>query len=389
MKQNLLLLLAFITLLFSFLIFHDKGNEIIKPHVEEYLESKLKNAETIELKTFKIGFTNSHIVALINNQVTIELQGELSLLMKSFNVNYHLMAPKGYENIKEAIDINGTIIGNIENETIHFKGNAEDKLGNIDFEDATYHLKNHHLTTDYLLTIDELAKLKPYVKQRLKGNMIIKGKIIKKQNIVVTGRSKNLEGVLDFILEENLLVINMNDISAQKLMQMLVYPQVFKSKVTGNIKYDLKERKGSINSQLKEAQLLPNDLTKLIKKFNGVDLAKERFNESKFNAKIAQEHIAFEFHAKSKTTTIILSDAHLNTKGNTIKANYNVAIENKDVGGKIKGDINNPKISVDSSKYIQRELNSVIDKNSDTLKKIGIGKKEQDKVKSFLHNMFK
>jgi hypothetical protein len=261
-------------------------------------------------------------------------------------------------------------------------------MGDLNFEESSYHLKNKTLESDYLLYLNDLSKLKKYTKQQLEGNITVNGHIKKEKNLLITGEIKDLDGLMTFTLKEKDLKINMDNLSAQKVMAMLRYPPIFKASMVGEVNYNLKKREGEITSQLNEVQLLPNNLTNIVKKFNGFDISKEKFDESQFNATIHSENIVFEFNAKNKTTNISLSKAYLNQNKKTINAQYNVAINGKDIGGRIEGSIYDPDISVNSSQYMREKVNSVIDKNSETLKNIGIGEKEQKQVKDFFNSLF-
>jgi hypothetical protein len=99
------------------------------------------------------------------------------------------------------------------------------------------------------------------------------------------------------------------------------------------------------------------------------------------------------FFGFGSPTTLKLHPAIINRDNNNIDANYILDIEDKDIGGTIKGKIDNPKISIDSSKFVQREI---IDKvkeyihiDDSTLKDLGIGEKEQEAVKELFRGFFK
>ena len=126
----------------------------------------------------------------------------------------------------------------------------------------------------------------------------------------------------------------------------------------------------------------------MVKSFNGFDISKEKFDKSQFNATIHEQNIVFEFNAQNKTTHIELTKAYLNQAQKTINARYNIKIQGKDIGGMIDGSIHDPDISIDSSQYMREKVNSVIDKNSETLKNIGIGEEEQKQVKDFFNSLF-
>jgi hypothetical protein len=245
------------------------------------------------------------------------------------------------------------------------------------------------LNMAYDINISDLSKLQSLTKQKLYGSMLLRGEV--KQDPIestITGITNDLDGELKFQLNKGHLTLQMDKLSVEKIMTLLHYPSIFKASVIGEGEYNLTEKRGVLVSTLLDAQLLPNDFIQLVKNFNGLDLSKEKFKESNLTATIENEHIDFDFIAKNSTTLINVSPASIETKKNHIDAHYNIEVENKDVGGRIKGSLNDPQITIDSSKFIQREVNKVIDKHSEQLKDLGIGEKEQKKVKEFFNNLF-
>ena len=368
MKKTFLLFLLFIVILISFLLFHDTGNAMSKPYLEELINKQLDEGEEVVVQQLAVDLGKMRATLLYNQTSTIEVEGDYSLLMQSFDLDYKVaLKDFKYKNIEltEQVDATG-----------HAKG--------------SYDVSTKELNMLYDVNISDLSKLQPITKQKLHGSMLVNGEVKKKEGLTtITGTTKELEGKLDFQLENKLFTMQMEGVSVEKIMQMLRYPSVFRAYLKGEGEYRLTEKKGELNSTLVEAQLLPNGLIDLIKKVNGRDLSKEKFDESTLTATVEQSRINFDFLAKNSNTLIRVSPARLETDKNYIDAQYKVEIEGKDVGGKIVGDIKEPHISVDSSRFIQNEVNNVIDKNSDKLKEFGIGEKEQKKVKDFFNSLFK
>ena len=290
-------------------------------------------------------------------------------------------------------ELNGTIDAELNENTVSAKGSFQSDLAHLDFKQANYNLKSKTIQSDYQLKIADLSKLKPINNRKLRGSMEVEGTILKDKNLTITGKSKDLEGELSFTLIDKKLHVIISNISVAKLIYTINYPQIFRGEMVGELNYHLSQKKGLFSSKLHNAQLLPNQLTTLIKRIQGPDLTKERYNETTLNAKINREFINFDFQAKSKTTTLKLHPALINRDNYNIDANYTLDIEDKDIGGTIKGKIDNPKISIDSSKFVEREI---IDKvkeyihiDDSTLKDLGIGEKEQEAVKELFRGFFK
>ncbi len=290
-------------------------------------------------------------------------------------------------------ELNGTIDADLNENTVSAKGSLQTNLANLYFKQANYNLKSKTIQSDYQLKIADLSKLEPINNRKLRGSMEVNGTILKDKNLTITGVTKDLEGELSFTLMDKKLHAIISNISVKKLIYTIHYPQIFRGKMVGELNYHLSQKKGIFTSKLNNAQLLPNQLTTLIKRIQGPDLTKERYNETTLNAKINREFIDFDFQAKSKTTTLKIHPAIINRDNQNIDANYTLDIENKDIEGTIKGKIDNPKISIDSSKFVEREI---IDKvkeyihiDDSTLEDLGIGEKEQEVVKELFRGFFK
>ena len=367
MKTNFYLLLLLIVIVISFLLFNDKGNALAKPQLESFINKQLDEGEHVVIQHFTVDLNNIEASLVYNDTSTIDVVGSYSLLMQSFDLNYQL-ALKDFKykdiELKEPVNAVGHAVG-------------------------SYSVSNKELEMAYDVNISDLSKLQPITKQKLYGSMFLRGQVKQEGNeTTVTGKTEELDGELEFQLKNNHFTMQMDRLSVEKIMAMLHYPSVFKASVIGEGEYNLVEKKGVLTSTLLDAQLLPNDFIELVKNFNGLDLTKEKFKESNLSATIKKEHIDFNFIAKNSKTLINVSPASIEMNKNHIDAHYTIEVKDKDVGGKIVGNISDPEISIDSSKFIQREVNKAIEKHSDQLKELGIGKEEQKKVKEFFNNLF-
>jgi hypothetical protein len=358
--------MLFIAILVSFLLFNDKGNDLSKPELERLINERLSEGKVV-VEQFALDLDEVRATLRYNKSSTLEVRGSYSLLMQNFDLDYTLaLKDFNYKNIafKEQVDAKG-----------HASG--------------SYDLSSHDLNILYDINISDLTKLQTMTKKKLYGSMLLNGEVKKeKDNTSITGRTEDLEGELNFQFKDSHFSMQMDGLSMEKIMQMLHYPSLVQSTIKGEAEYNLVVKKGQLRSTLIDAKLLPNNFTKLVKNFNGLDLSKEVFKESNLTASIGKEKIDFDFLAKNSKTLIKISPAFIVSAQNTIDAHYIVEVEGKDVGGKIKGNLESPHISIDSSKFIQSELNKVIDQNSDKLKEFGIGEKEQEKVKDFFNKLF-
>ncbi len=502
--KKILLLVSLIVTFSLFLLFHDRGNEYLKPYLSRYLESQIEKKVKIEVEHLKIDYNYIELTAKINKLSRLNTYGEYDILDKTVNLKYNLKS-NGFKSkefsFDNKIDINGTVKGLFNNldvtgdglafdsklnyklkveeklvknikihiikadiaqililtaqpayaegkidvdvdiptlegnlttgkaqillhttklnekilnkqyklnipknttltakidsiialDSVKFNADIDSKLLTLRLNNAHYNFKKEKLFSNYNLLIPKLSKFNRVVGKNLQGEITIDGEIRLDKELYLKGKTTSLDGIIDFILQNKQFTSNIKDVSVQKLMYILDYPKIFKAYIVGKFDYNLTTQYGALHSQLNKAQLLPNELTDLVKQIRGVDLTKERYTETYFNAKLNKSLIDFDFNTKSRTVQLSIPSGKINKIANSINANYKLTIENKDISGKIKGNISKPKVTIDGSQFIKdRILDRVKDEiGTERLKDLGIGKKETDAIKNMLENLFK
>ena len=163
-------------------------------------------------------------------------------------------------------------------------------------------------------------------------------------------------------------------------MQVLDYPQVFKARLVGAFNYDLLRSSGRFTSTLNQAELLNTYLRQVIKEIRGVNFPEERYAQTYFNATFHKNLIDINFKAESKTVLLSIPSGQINQASNKINAYYKVKVDNRNLEGKIRGDLSDPEITLDSSKYIQNNMMNMIEDN--------MGHKENNMMKSMMGGFF-
>jgi hypothetical protein len=292
--------------------------------------------------------------------------------------------------IEENINLNIQSKGKIVSDIVYMESKLLTDIVNIQSKNLQYHLKKSEFKGSYNMTIPDLKRMKPFIERPLEGRLDCQGEIQKDKNLLITGKTNNLGGAITFKLKNDDLYAEINNTSVLKLMKMIQYPKTFNANIFGNINYNLKNKKGKVDTQLKQAQLLPNEITKRVKKLRGVDLTKERYSHSTFVAQINNKEVDFNFTAKSKTSELSLNNAHLNLNQETIHTHCTLIIQDKDISGTIKGSIHDPELKVHTSNFIKNEIMNVISEQLDdkTLQEFGIGKEEKKMFKNMFNNFF-
>ena len=321
--------------------------------------------------------------------------GKAYILLHDIKINEKVLKKEFKIELPKNTTVTAKINSTIEADLVKFNADINSNLLTLKLNNAYYNLKEKELVANYNLLVPKLSKFNRLVGKNLQGKMTVNGEIKADKKLYLRGKTTSFDGIIDFTLQDKQLTSTIKDVSVQKLMYTLAYPQIFKAYIIGNFDYNLATEQGNLHSKLNKAQLLPNSSTDLVKQIRGIDLTRERYTETDFNAKLNRSLINFNFDAKSKTVHISIPNGQIDKKSNTINANYKLIVENKDILGKIKGNISKPKITIDGSKFIKERIfdrikdEIGIERLEDLEKDLGIGKEEKDMIKSVLKNIFK
>jgi len=204
----------------------------------------------------------------------------------------------------EKFSLSTGIKGKIKQGKVYTTLVAKTSMANLKVSPLLYDLNSASLYGKYLLALPDLSKLKPLTGKRYRGNMRINGKIEKKKLLHLTGHGKEFGGTIDFTLSGDRFKADASGVTVSKLMTMLDYPQVLEAISKAKVDYSLTRQSGTLHATLDNARLLPSQLTTLLKQFQIIDLTKERYNNSRFDARINKQRIDFTLEAKSKNSTL-------------------------------------------------------------------------------------
>jgi len=270
--------------------------------------------------------------------------------------------------------------GRIGSKEINMEAKLDSDMFKYSSSDIKYKLVNKALSSTYLVEIPKLSKLQSLTGKRLKGELSINGELNHEDEIILRGNSQSLGGNIDFKFKAQKLKAKLDNISVEKLMQVLGYPQVFKARLVGDFDYDLLRSSGRFTSRLNQAELLNTYLREVIKEIRGVNLPEERYAQTYFNATFQKNLVDINFKAESKTVLLSIPSGQINQASNKINAYYKVKVDNRNLEGKIRGDLSDPEITLDSSKYIQNNMMNMIEDN--------MGHKENNMMKSMMGGFF-
>ena len=258
--------------------------------------------------------------------------------------------------------LNTALKGSLKKHTVLATLSAKTSMANLKSTAIHYDIPKASLKADYHIDIPNMAALQPLTGKAFKGDMQINGNIKQSKDLLVTGKGKEFGGTIDFTLRNDKLTANVKGATVSKIMTMLDYPQVLEAISQADVVYNLTSASGTLHAKLDNARILPSQLTTLLKQFKIIDLSKERFNNSKFDAKITKKRIDFSLDARNKNNFLVVKNGRLIKKTEAIDAKVAMKIRGKDLQASIKGTLQHPKVSLDGSAYLKNKIKEKIKK---------------------------
>ncbi|WP_309497226.1 hypothetical protein [Sulfurovum sp.] len=300
------------------------------------------------------------------------------------NVNTKVVKEKTKTDLGETFYVNAQLKGDVKEKKIFSHIVLDTSMAKLKAERFVYDLEKRSLYSDYTMDIPDMRKLEPLTRKDFKGNMYMTGEIKKEKDLVITGQGKEFDGSVDFRLLNDNLKADIKGATVSKVMFMFGYPQVIEAISEAKADYNVKKRKGTVYGTLDNARILPSRLTAMLEQYAGMDLTHERFNNSKFVAKIDKKIIHFTLDATNKRNYIKVTKGFLDKSTDALRAHVDVEMEGKDISAIIQGTVDQPKISLNSSKYLEKKIN----KKLDTLIDKNIKGENAQQLKSLLKGFF-
>lgn len=229
-----------------------------------------------------------------------------------------------------------------------------------------YDFKQKSFSSDYLLNIPSLEKIKGLTKIELRGVADVQGNIEKKDTTFsLNGNSNIIGGVFDFNIKNDVLNATLQNINIKEFLYMIKKPQIFDSK--GNVKfnYEMLSKKGNLEMELLNGYFLDNNFSFLINQLLKFDLTKELYEKVSIFSDINEKIYTTNLNMKSSNTQINMKDGIFDFGQNSIDAKLNTQIKDNDLIIKLKGDISKPNISLDTKELLKNEIDKKIEEKSD------------------------
>ncbi|GIT98848.1 hypothetical protein [Sulfurovum sp. TSL1] len=247
--------------------------------------------------------------------------------------------------------------------TIHTK--VESSVGNITLDNMVYDAQKQTLKSAYTIDIPNLKDVQPLIGQKLYGPLLLKGELSKDKILQITGATTSLGGKINYTLKGDNLTSTISSVPLENILGTLGHKKNFLGSASGNATYNLKQKSGVVDLDIASFQIKPSDLTNVISLAIGKDPARVIFSSTKFHADIKGNITAYTLHATGTSSSIDITEGRLNKLNNTNTARFKFVYEEHTVRGKIKGSVDHPKITLDTSALIKDKIDEKVQEKLD------------------------
>ncbi len=243
------------------------------------------------------------------------------------------------------------------------KANFVSSMFDLIGKDIKFDVNSSEYNGRYIFSVKDLSSISFLTKRKLRGELNIEGDFRgDEQGYRVDGQSKFLDANSSFVLKNGIADINISDIRTAKLLYMAYLPEIFDSNASANVTYDILSGKGNFSAKAVDGRLRRGELSDLVYTITKYDLTSELYDDTTLDGTIDKNIVKFNFLAKSNNSDINITNADINLETKQIDSKFGVKVGDKDLNGKIKGAIENPKIDIKSSQYLKKKIEKIIDK---------------------------
>jgi hypothetical protein len=247
----------------------------------------------------------------------------------------------------------------------HINTTVTSSVGDMTLDNMVYDAQNQTLKSDYTIDIPSLKEVRPLTGQTLYGPLLLKGKLSKDKIVKITGATTSLGGKIDYTLTGDDFVSTISSVPLENILGTLGYKKNFLGSASGKATYNLKRKTGVVDLDIASFQIKPSNLTSVISMAIGKDPARVIFSSTKFHADIKGDITDYTLHAIGTRSSIDITEGRLNKANNTNTAKFKFVYEKHTVRGKIKGSVNDPKITVDAGSLLKDKVDEKVQKKID------------------------
>ena len=235
-------------------------------------------------------------------------------------------------------------------------------VGTLRLEKMTADLKQGTLQSQYRMDIPDLTTLYALTGTKLYGTLQTTGKVRQGRTLRIDGSTASLGGRVDYMLVGEHFSTTIRSVPLERILKMLGYTPVVEGKASGKARYNLKRRKGKADLTLASFRIKPNEWTRVLTPVLGKDPSRIIFKKTTFHADINGDIVTYTLHAKGTRSAIDVTEGRIDQRSGTQRAKFKVVYGKYTVYGKIKGTLDHPKITIDTSRLLKDKFQNKLQK---------------------------
>ncbi|WP_321314443.1 hypothetical protein [Halarcobacter sp.] len=294
------------------------------------------------------------IVAKVDDANMENLAGTITTKISNCIVNNTIINKQFNQKLKDKLNFKADITTNLEDTKAISLVNVDTSMAKLDMKKAVFDVKDVSFISDYSLLASDLSKLYDVTQQKMRGSLKVDGNIKQEnQNLSIDGVSSLFGGDIKFNLLNDDFKANIKDVEVKQLTHMLYYPEIFQSKSNIDVDYNLASKVGKISGNLLNGKFIKNEYSTIINTFAKFDITREIYEKVDLKSDINDNIINSVVDMKSKNTSIVVPSSTINTKNNTVIALIQSKIKDYSFDTTVKGNLSNPKVSVDTKAFLK------------------------------------
>jgi len=309
------------------------------------------------------------LVVNISDADMKNLQGSVASTIRNGLVDSKYMT-KAYEfnSTMPRTTFNAKTYTTLNKNRVDTKVDFNSNLADLDVKSAKFDMKDGSIKSDYLVKAHNLDKFFFVTQRHMKGSIVANGTLQKAKDLDFTMHSNIAGGSLDAKLHNDDFHADINSLQTLDVLDMLIYPKIFKSSIKGVLDYNLAKAKGVLNTKLINGKFTHNQVLDLAKQYAHTDMYKEVF-KGDVNAKINKENIVASLDLKSNRSSIITKGTKLNSLTKKINSKIDINANGNPFIVYLSRTTDNPKVDVDANKLIKKEATKAVQKEATKLLK--------------------
>lgn len=272
------------------------------------------------------------------------------------NFNDDIMKKVYKVSMPEAMQMNGTVDANLTDTEIMGGVKLQSDIANVDLKNVQFNRETKYLSSNYIVDIINLKTLSQLLHTKLDGALVLEGKVEKEKTLNVTGLTRSLGGEINYQVLDNNLSASLVAVPVKKLLNMFRFPAFVDAQASGDLEYDLLDKKGNTKLALKEFKLASNTITKSVGMMIMKDPSSIVFGETSLDADIDGDTISYSLIAKALNASVTIGEGKIDKRKDTNEATIEFAYNQYAAAANIEGSLRNPTIGFDTKGLLPAQM---------------------------------